>query len=144
MKTFTLAEARTLLPVVRSLLDRAVTAKQNAEAAENTLAALGRRIQLAGGMTVNLQDAAQCRAVQLKSVQLANEAIQEIDSIGVQVKDLDQGLLDFPFQLDKEIVLLCWQRGEDNITFWHSLEDGFRGRQPLDARFEPGDGPRPN
>ena len=55
--------------------------------------------------------------------------IQEIDSIGVQVKDLDKGLLDFPCQVGEQIVLLCWQLGEAKIDYWHTVEAGFQGRQ---------------
>jgi len=62
-------------------------------------------------------------------------ALAEIDAIGVQVKDLDTGLLDFPCHMDGETVLLCWRMGEPRIDFWHSVEDGFRGRQPIDERF---------
>ena len=107
MKTFSLQEARTLLPVLRSLLERAIASKQAAEAAEEAMAELGRRIQMSGGMLVDIRGAALRRASQLKAVQQANEAIEEIDSTGVQVKDLESGLLDFPFQLEQEVVLLC-------------------------------------
>jgi hypothetical protein len=68
-------------------------------------------------------------------IQRAKDSLQEIDAIGVQVKDLDSGLLDFPCLLEGETVLLCWKRGEARIDFWHKVEDGFRGRQPIDARF---------
>jgi len=135
MKTFTLKEAQTLLPVLRALLERAIAAKKEAEEAEQKMAALARKIQLAGGMLVDVRRAAQKLAVHQHAVQRCNDAAQEIDAIGVQVKDLDTGLLDFPFQLGGEIVLLCWKLGEQDIGFWHSTDDGFRGRQPLDERF---------
>ena len=61
------------------------------------------------------------------AVQQIKDAVQEIDAIGVQVKDLDTGLLDFPCQLGEEIVLLCWKMGEARITHWHTIEAGFRG-----------------
>jgi hypothetical protein len=137
MKTFTLQEARTLLPVLRSLLERAIASKQAAEEAEQGITALSRRIQLSGGMLVDVRQAARQRAQHHHAVQQANDALQEIDSTGVQVKDLDIGLLDFPFQLEQEIVLLCWKLGEGDIGFWHSTEDGFRSRQALDERFYP-------
>jgi hypothetical protein len=137
MKTFTLQEARTLLPVLRSLLQRAIAAKQEAVEAERHMADLARKIQFAGGMLVDVHAAAHQRAVHEHAVQRCNDAAGEIDAIGVQVKDLDTGLLDFPFQLDNEVVLLCWKLGEDDIAWWHSIEDGFRGRQELDERFYP-------
>jgi len=143
MKTFTLQEARTLLPVLRSLLERAIASKQAAEEAEEGMAALSRKIQMAGGMLVDIRRAALQRASYQKAVQQANEALEEIDSTGVQVKDLESGLLDFPFQLEQEVVLLCWKLGENDIGFWHPLSDGFRGRQALDDRFYPSGASQP-
>jgi hypothetical protein len=61
--------------------------------------------------------------------------LAEIDSIGVQVKDLEEGLLDFPYVMDGKTVLLCWKLGESTIAHWHTEEEGFAGRKPLDARF---------
>jgi hypothetical protein len=57
--------------------------------------------------------------------------IEELTVLGVQVKDLDSGLVDFPSLRDGEEVLLCWQLGEDEIRFWHRAEEGFAGRRPL-------------
>ena len=70
-------------------------------------------------------------------VQRAKVGVQGRDAIGVRVRDLDVGLLDFPAYLDGEIVLLCWKLGEEKIEYWHSLEAGYRGRQPVDGRFPP-------
>jgi hypothetical protein len=135
MKTFTLEEARTLLPVLEGLLRRATEAKQVAEHADGLLQELNRRIFLAGGMMVDVATAARQRAERTHGIQQAKDAVEEIMSIGVQVKDLDTGLLDFPYKLDGEVVLLCWKMGESDIAWWHSVEDGFRGRQPVDERF---------
>jgi hypothetical protein len=60
-----------------------------------------------------------------------NEIIRSITEQGVQVKDVDQGLLDFPAVVEGEDALLCWHVGEEKIAFWHSPEDGFAGRRPL-------------
>jgi hypothetical protein len=135
MKTFTLDEAQSLLPVLESLLKRALEGKQAAEEVESRLSELGRRIYLSGGMRVDLARVAKERAEMEAHLQLVRESISEIDSIGVQVKDLDTGLLDFPFRLDEEIVLLCWRMGESTIEHWHTVESGFQGRQPVDDRF---------
>jgi hypothetical protein len=74
------------------------------------------------------------------------ESIAEIDAIGVQVKDLDAGLLDFPCRLDDKVVLLCWRMGESSIEHWHTMDSGFQGRQPVDERFRRRSAPanRPN
>jgi hypothetical protein len=135
MKTFTLDEAQSLLPVLESLLKRAIDGKRAAEEMESQMSDLSRRIYLSGGMRVNLPQVARQRAEIESHMQRVRESISEIDSIGVQVKDLDAGLLDFPFRLDEDIVLLCWRMGESAIEHWHTVESGFQGRKPVDERF---------
>jgi hypothetical protein len=144
MKTFTLEEANALLPVVESLLGQVIAAKEEAERLESEVQSLRQRIFLSGGMTVDIAGVARNRTEGEAQVQRAKEVLAEMDSIGVQVKDLDTGLLDFPCRVDGELVLLCWRRGESRIEYWHTLEAGFRGRQPLDARFGHGWRDRPN
>jgi len=57
--------------------------------------------------------------------------VQQINDLGVQVKDLEVGLVDFPALRGSEEVLLCWRLGEEAVLFWHGLEEGFAGRKPL-------------
>ena len=57
--------------------------------------------------------------------------VREIEESGAHLKDIQLGLVDFPAEMDGEIVYLCWQFGEPEVAFWHGLEDGFAGRQPL-------------
>jgi hypothetical protein len=135
MKTFSLDEAQSLLPVLESLLKRAIEGKQSAELVENRLQELSRRIYISGGMKVDIASVARDRFEMEEHLKQVKETIAEIDAIGVQVKDLDNGLLDFPFQLDGEVVLLCWRMGEASIEHWHTIESGFQGRQPVDERF---------
>jgi hypothetical protein len=135
MKTFTLDEAQSLLPVLESLLKRAMEGKQSAEDVESELSEMARRIYVSGGMRVDVTKVAKLRAEMDADLQLARESIAEIDSIGVQVKDLEGGLLDFPCRLDDQVVLLCWHMGETTIEYWHTVEAGYQGRQPLDERF---------
>jgi hypothetical protein len=144
MKTFSLDEAQSLLPILESLLRRAIDAKANASLIEEDLQMLSQNIFLSGGMLVDVAAVARKRMTQRTAVQQAQDAIQEIDSIGVQVKDLDKGLLDFPFQAGEQVVLLCWQMGEARIDYWHTMEAGFQGRQPLDERFHKSRPERPN
>jgi hypothetical protein len=144
MKTFSLDEAQSLLPILESLLRRAIDAKESAGMIEAELQMLSQNIFLSGGMLVDVASVARKRLAQRAAVQQAQDAVQEIDSIGVQVKDLDKGLLDFPCQLGEQTVLLCWQLGEPMIKFWHTLESGFQGRQPLDERFLKSRPERPN
>lgn len=134
-KTFTLAEAQTLLPVLESLVRKAQVTGKRAAALEVEMQQLSQRIFLSGGMHVNIAAAARRRAEREKALQDVKDSLAEIDAIGVQVKDLEQGLLDFPSLVDGRTILLCWKLGEKEIAFWHSPEDGFAGRKPLDSRF---------
>jgi hypothetical protein len=146
MKTFTIDEAQSLLPLLESLLKRAIESKAAAQEVESHLAELGRRIYLAGGMRVNVADVGRQRTEMEAHLNRVRESVAEIDAIGVQVKDVDTGLLDFPCRVDDQVVLLCWKMGETTIGHWHTIEDGFKGRQPLDERFRrrSNSGDRPN
>jgi hypothetical protein len=146
MKTFTLEEAQSLLPVMESLLKRAIEGKRSAEQVESGLSELARRIYISGGMKVDTSKVVSLRAEMESHVQRVRESIAEIDSIGVQVKDLDAGLLDFPCRLDDQVVLLCWRMGEPSIEHWHPADSGFKDRQPVDERFHrrSASGNRPN
>jgi hypothetical protein len=134
-KTFTLGEAQTLLPVVEALLRKAQAAGVRAVELEGEMQRLSHRIFLSGGMHVDVSVAARRRAERERAVQETRDTVAEIDSIGVQVNDLQEGLLDFPFVMDGKTVLLCWKLGEPAITHWHTEEEGFAGRKPLDSRF---------
>jgi hypothetical protein len=146
MKTFTLEEAQSLLPVLESLLKRAIEGKQSAEQLESGLSDMARRVYLSGGMRVDVGKVVKLRAEMESHLQRVRESIAEIDSIGVQVKDLEAGLLDFPCRVDDEVVLLCWRMGEPAIEYWHTVEQGFQGRQAVDERFRrrSASGGRPN
>jgi hypothetical protein len=136
MKTFTLEEAQSLLPVVEALLKRALESKQAHQKVEADLSELNRRIYLAGGMRVDVAEVARQRAEMESHLERVSESIAEIDAIGVQVKDLETGLLDFPCRVEEEVVLLCWRMGETAIEHWHTIQAGFKGRQPVDERFK--------
>jgi hypothetical protein len=135
LKTFTIDEAQSLLPLMESLLKRAIEGKRAAQEIEGQIADLGRRIYLSGGMRVNVAEVGRQRTAMEDHLQRVRESIAEIDSIGVQVKDVETGLLDFPCRVDEQVVLLCWRMGETSIEHWHTVEDGFKGRKPVDERF---------
>ncbi len=134
-KHFTLDEAQSLLPVLEALLKRAMEARRTADEIEEKMQALTRKVFLMGGMLLDVERVQRRRAAHASHMQQAKDSLAEIDAIGVQVKDLDTGLLDFPCLIDGETVLLCWKMGESRIEFWHTLDAGFRGRQPVDERF---------
>jgi hypothetical protein len=137
-RTFTLDEAHSLLPVLESLLRTAISAKKLMEQVEAEQQALARRLFLNGGTYLDVVPLARRKAERMKAEQRAKDALAEIDSIGVQVKDLDVGLLDFPCQVEGRTVLLCWKLGEKSITHWHGTEEGFAGRKPIDERIARG------
>jgi len=134
-RTFTLNEAQTLLPVVEALLRRAQAAVTRNEELEHELQELSQRIFLSGGLHVDVTAAGRLRTEREKAVQEAKDSLAEIDSIGVQVKDLEIGLLDFPCEVEGRTVLLCWKMGEQSITHWHTPEEGFAGRKVIDERI---------
>jgi hypothetical protein len=134
-RTFTLSEAQTLLPILESLLRTAIDGKKLIESVDTELQELAHRVFLRGGILVNVVHMARRKAEREKSIQRVKDAIAEIDATGVQVKDLDIGLLDFPCEVDGHIVLLCWKLGEKGITHWHGVSEGFAGRKPIDERI---------
>lgn len=133
-RTFTLDEAQELLPVLESLLRKAISGKKQLEAFEEEMNAIKAQIFLSGGMLIDPSKMGPRIVARDGVLQQVQDAIAEIDAIGVQVKDLDTGLLDFPWVNDPE-VLLCWRLGEKRITHWHNTTEGFRGRKPIDERI---------
>lgn len=134
-RTFTLDEAQALLPVLESLLRTAIASKKKIEEFEAEQQALAHRVFLNGGMLLNVVPLARKKAERVKAEQRAKDAVAEIHAIGVQVKDLDIGLLDFPCEVDGQTILLCWKLGEKAITHWHGVDEGFAGRKLVDERI---------
>jgi len=134
-RTFTLDEAQDLLPVLESLLRRAIDGKKLIETIDAELQAVAHRVMLYGGMSLNILHLARRKAEREKTFQRVKDAMDEIDAMGVQVKDLDIGLLDFPCEVEGQTVLLCWKLGEKSITHWHGISEGFAGRKPIDSRI---------
>ena len=139
-RTFTLDEAQKLLPVLESLLKQAIHSKTLIEEVDAEMQETAHRIFMNGGTLVNVIHLAKRKAAREKAIQRAKDAVAEIDATGVQVKDLDVGLLDFPAVINNQDVYLCWKLGEDRIRFYHRQDEGFAGRKPLDPRdLGPGD-----
>jgi hypothetical protein len=136
IRTFTLPEAQRLLPILESLLKTAISSKKLVEDVDGELQEIAHRVFLNGGTLIRVVEVARRKAEREKAIQRAKDAVAEIHATGVQVKDLDIGLLDFPCKVEGEIVLLCWKLGEGKITHWHSTEEGFAGRKPIDERIE--------
>ncbi len=103
-RTFTRDEAQSLLPVLESLLRTAITGKELIEDVEAEMQAVNHRIFLNGGTSVDIVPLARRKAERVKAEQRVRDALAEIDSIGVQVKDIDIGLLDFPCTVEGRTV----------------------------------------
>lgn len=112
----TLPELRELVQQVRELRDRVVVEWEDAQPVLKAAHMNG------GGKEAHPY---------LDDVRKINARLRRMAEIGVQLKDLDQGLVDFPAWREDREVFLCWREGEDEITTWHELETRFRGRQPL-------------
>ena len=125
MKLFTVEEANALLPRVRTIVERIRRAHRDVapfktEARLAAEAAAGGGGGIAGG------------ADYLDAVLRLTASTEELTKLGVQLKDYERGLIDFPSMRGDRVVLLCWQLGEgDQIEWWHDLEAGFAGRQRL-------------
>ncbi len=112
-----------------------IDGKKLIEDIEKELAQWNERVFFSGGMALPVKKIALRRAERDKAEQQVRDAISEINAIGVQVKDLDIGLLDFPCNVGDEVVLLCWKLGETAITHYHGMDEGFAGRKPIDERI---------
>lgn len=134
-KRFTLDEAQTQIPRVDRLLRQAIAMKSEYEDAERVIQAFSERVMLMGGVQVDRERALESRSRRDSAANQLRAAIEQVQEIGCVVKDLDTGLVDFPTLFRGVEVCLCWKLGETAIEFWHSVEEGFRGRKPIDSDF---------
>lgn len=130
MRHFTPEEANAALEQVGPLVERMVKERREHVDALERQEELERRIRGNGGGIPPATLADTAAEVDRIARSLAR-TVDEINSHGAEVKDLDEGLIDFPALRHGETVLLCWKLGEDEIRYWHRIEDGFAGRQEL-------------
>ena len=130
-RLFTAAEANaaleTIRPVAEELVHHAGELRQAAEERAELIQAAGGN----GGGTTVTRLPELTEAIRREQVAIAR-CVSQLEAAGVQVKDLSTGLLDFPSERDGEEILLCWRVGEPEVAWWHTLEGGFAGRQPLE------------
>jgi hypothetical protein len=134
-KRFTLDEATQLLPEVERLLRDAIDARESYQEAEAALQSMKERIMLMGGVMVDREQALAIKSRRERAAAALRAAIEGVQGLGCLVKDLDTGLVDFPTLFRGEEVYLCWKLGESGIDFWHGVDEGFRGRKPIDQDF---------
>jgi hypothetical protein len=122
-KHFTLEEARAALPELRRIFTDAHARRERARRADEKLGELLRQTGTdVGGQPLNEL---------LMDLQQMNAQMERVQKLGVQVKDFDRGLLDFPHIREDREVFLCWELDEDDIEFWHDIDDGYAGRERL-------------
>jgi hypothetical protein len=130
MRHFTPEEANAALEHVRPLVEQLVATRREHALALERQEELEQKIRGNGGGIPPAELASATAEVDAIARRLTH-LVDEIGAHGAQVKDLDSGLIDFPTLHRGETVLLCWQLGEDEIAWWHSVDDGFAGRRPL-------------
>ena len=128
-RRFTPDEANSALRQVRPLAERMVELRARLAELEDEQREVV-RIVAGNGSGEGVGDARTPEFAKL--ARELQEVVDELSLIGVQLKDADTGLLDFPAVRDGEDVLLCWRVGEEAVEFWHSLEDGYAGRRRID------------
>ena len=130
-RSFTPAEANSALPEVRPVAERLVALRARMRELEREqgahVTAIGGN---GGGYAASDLNAAQSELSGLAEAAIA--CVERLEELGVVLKDLDLGLLDFPAEREGREVLLCWHVGEDSVEFWHGLDEGYAGRKPID------------
>ena len=131
VRFFTPDEANQALTRVRPIAEQLVRARRESAELERRLETVRERVRGNGGgldpeQVGELHDAAAEAAARVVDL------VEDLNGLGVEVKDPDTGLLDFPARHpDGSDVLLCWRVGEDSVAYWHTLDGGFAGRRPL-------------
>ena len=121
-KHYTREEARQLLPQVSDWLEELQKLRINLQECDESLAkALSIGDDLGGPMVNHY----------IKSLARLKEVLLKFQNREIQVKDIDRGLVDFPSYIGGKEVFLCWEKGEDDIEFWHDLNTGYAGRERL-------------
>lgn len=132
---FTVAEAERALPEVEQALRDILFHRDEYRKANEELDKHTRRIRMAGGSRVNPGPLLAVRARRDTSAAALKNAAERVELAGALLKDVEIGLIDFLSRYRGQTVCLCWKLGEDRIGFWHGLEEGFKGRKPIDEDF---------
>jgi hypothetical protein len=127
---FTPDEANALLERVRPIAESLVAHRRTFTVTAARRARLTARISGNGG-DFDPQEPRELNEQLEQEAEAVARAVEELERLGVLVKDLDRGLVDFPALREGEEVLLCWQVGEEEVAYWHGVEEGFAGRKPL-------------
>ncbi len=133
-RTFTMEEANALLSRVRPLIEQLQALQRSMVETNRQLDDAVNKVSAGNGYPIqSLKERIQeLTKHQLQLVEAFQSALQQLEDLGGSLKDLSVGLVDFYSLRNGELVLLCWKLGEERIQFWHTVEGGFAGRQPLE------------
>lgn len=133
-KLFTVEEANQLIPQVRDFLRQLRKERDEIDKLEEKKAVEELSwLQPDGTVSPKAQMAVSQMEKSLEEATRSfKELLGQLDALGAQLKDLEEGLIDFFAARREELVYLCWKEGEDRIRFWHDLKSGFSGRRPLE------------
>lgn len=131
-RRFTLEEANTLLPRLSSLLTQVQEAKVKHDRLEAKVEAFAERTASNGHVVEKEQNEARQELAQANAE--VRSLIEKVQEMGCELKDIDQGLIDFRAEREGREVYLCWKLGETDIGWWHELDTGFSGRRPLEGQ----------
>lgn len=140
---FKLHEAEELLPMIKQFLEQAQEQKQKADGLNEELSHAAARIMVLGGSIPPHNELSKKKTERDDFATQVQESVSKILETGCLVKDVDEGLVDFPSLLNGEEVYLCWKLGERRIEYWHGIQEGFAGRKPLDEPSSGGPPPGP-
>jgi len=132
---FTLQQAEKVLPDVASAIRDAISLKAEYERMESEWQRFSQRMSVMGGVRVDRAHVMERKNARQEAARALKQAVDRVHEFGCLVKDLDIGLIDFPTLFQGQEVYLCWKLGEAGILFWHGVNEGFRGRKPIDAGF---------
>jgi len=123
---YTLNQANELLPSIISKFNNAIKMK-------NDVVRIQSELETNPKFSINLKDYVLKKQELNSTITNFYKSIEDLESTGVVIKSLDQGLLDFPSLMFNEEIWLCWKEGETKIKFWHGKDEGFTGRKPIES-----------
>jgi hypothetical protein len=124
--TYTVEEARALLPMIRGTLLQLAVERRRADDAHD---ALHHRLRHDGDAAAQEQARLEATSAELRT--RVRDLLDHLESLGVVVRDLDEGLVDIPTLREGELAWLCWRLSDPELGYWHTTREGFSTRQPL-------------
>lgn len=124
---YSVSEARELIPELRALITAMQLEQKRMQDEISCLNELTPAMQQNGFAA----RAAKHEELILELGESIREKLDQFELMGIDVKDIEHGIIDFPSERDGRVVYLCWQVDEETVAYWHEIEDGFQGRKPL-------------